>query len=215
LKICKRGHSRRDTENAVRLLKSDGYEIGLQIMVGLPGDRPTSTFSTAERIINLRPDFVRIYPTLVLAGSPLAKWFQSGEFKPLSLKACIRQVKQLFLRFDKYNIPVVRMGLQASEDLADGSTILAGPYHPAFGHLVHAEIFFDGVHKAMAAGKVKGKSARIRVHPNNVSRLRGLNNGNIKKLNKMFQPESIHIIPDSSIAKNNLMVNGRSVCVYY
>jgi hypothetical protein len=63
--------------------------------------------------------------------------------EPLSLEAAVTQTKELYRLFQKENIQVIRMGLQATEELEDDSTILAGPYHPAFGHLVHSEIFLD------------------------------------------------------------------------
>ena len=145
LTMAKRGHTSSDTVKAVAVLKERGYEIGLQMMVGLPGDDEATSLATGRRIADLAPDFVRIYPAVVLKNSLLAKWYKEGKYTPLSLEPCVTLVKKLHLLFDEKKIPVIRMGLQASADLENGTTILAGPYHPAFGHLVYSEIFLDMV----------------------------------------------------------------------
>lgn len=207
LAISRRGHSRLDTEKAVDCLKSEGYEIGLQIMVGLPGDSFQKTLTTGERVVDLKPDFVRIYPTVVLAGSPLAKWFKTGQFKPLSLEACITQVKHLFHLFNLNNIQVIRMGLQASEGLADGSTIVAGPYHPAFGHLIYSEIFLDKAVRAIESRAMREDTVTISVNPLNISKMRGLKNGNIAKLKRRFCLKSVEIVPNPELDDNCIKVD--------
>ncbi|MCP4575668.1 MAG: radical SAM protein, partial [Deltaproteobacteria bacterium] len=93
LDLSNRGHTALDTQNAVFLLKKSGYEIGLQMMVGLPGDNTTQAMATAERMAALLPDFIRIYPTVVLNGSPLAKVYRAGNYTPLPLYACVTLVK--------------------------------------------------------------------------------------------------------------------------
>ncbi|MCK4468101.1 MAG: radical SAM protein, partial [Desulfobacterales bacterium] len=129
LAMSRRGHTSLDTEKAVCLLKKRDYEIGLQMMVGLPGDDEAGALASGYRIAELYPDFVRIYPTLVLDKSPLAGWYRKGRYAPLSLQQCVTLVKRLYLLFREKGINVIRRGLQAAESLSKGSTILAGPYH--------------------------------------------------------------------------------------
>jgi histone acetyltransferase (RNA polymerase elongator complex component) len=214
LKTSRRGHSDLDTEHAVGLLKDYDYTIGVQIMIGLPEDEPDKMMETGQRVVDLKTDFVRIYPTLVIQGSPLAKWYQKGKYRPLSLNTAVTRVKHLYLLFQEARIPVIRMGLQHAEEFDNPETILAGPYHPAFGHLVYSEIFLDRVRMVMESDKIQGEAVDIRVHPKNVSQMRGLNNENIRKLNQLFHLKSVGIIPDSSIAKNELMINTRLISVY-
>ena len=116
-RLSQRGHTALDTRRAVALLKERGYAIGLQMMMGLPGQDVSSAMTTALDIAGLYPDFVRIYPTLVLKNSRLEKWYQSGVYEPLSLDAAVTQVKKLYGFFREKQIPVIRMGLQASESL--------------------------------------------------------------------------------------------------
>ncbi len=101
LTMAKRGHTSSDTVKAVAVLKERGYEIGLQMMVGLPGDDEATSLATGRRIADLAPDFVRIYPAVVLKNSLLAKWYKEGKYTPLSLEPCVTLVKKLHLLFLK------------------------------------------------------------------------------------------------------------------
>jgi histone acetyltransferase (RNA polymerase elongator complex component) len=206
LSATKRGHSAEDTERAIHLLKELNYEVGAQLMVGLPEDTPERSIASAKRVVRLKPHFIRIYPTLVLAGSPLAAWHKKNDYVPLSLEEAVRQVKDLYLLFKNKNISVIRMGLQASEELENGSTILAGPYHPAFGHLVYSEIFLDMAVAQIESSSLNTGSISILTNPSNVSNLRGLRNRNIEILKKKFGFESIAIRPNDALAQDQLKV---------
>jgi len=206
LEISKRGHTASDTNKATDLLKKQNYEIGMQMMIGLPGDDETKALETARRIADLSPDFVRIYPAVVLADSLLARWYEDGTYTPLPLDTAVTIVKKLYLLFTARSIRVVRMGLQASEDFDRGTLILAGPYHPAFGHLVFSEIFLD-----MAVSRLETKTAfrdvvLIRIHPRNVSRIRGLKNRNIAILKRKFNLNTVQIVPDYSLNEDQLVI---------
>lgn len=203
----KRGHTSANTKKAVQLLKDRNYEIGLQMMVGLPGDDDNKAQLTGRRLTDLSPDFVRIYPTVVLAGSLLAKWYQNGKYTPIPLEQCITLVKNLYLLFRENHIKVIRMGLQASEDLEKGSEILAGPYHSAFGHLVYSRIFLDMAMGILSSRKDPGDEIRITVHPRSISKMKGLKNINIEILEKKFNIQSIKVISEPAIAEDSLMIN--------
>jgi histone acetyltransferase (RNA polymerase elongator complex component) len=210
LALAQREHTRADTEKAVYQLKDRNYQIGLQLMVGLPGDSPATALNTGAQVVGLAPDFVRIYPTIVLAGSLLAEWYRRGKYVPLSLDECVTLVKHLYLLFRQNAIRVIRMGLQSSKDLAEGSTIVAGPYHPAFGHLVHSEVFFDSAVSAIKTAKIDAAHLTIRVHPCNISRMRGLKNTNIKKIVQQYHFTSVAILPDAALAEDEMTVNDLS-----
>ena len=207
LKNSNRGHTAEDTIKAVQLLKEYEYEVGVQLMVGLPGDNAERLLASARGVARLKPDFIRIYPTVVLAGSPLAAGYKKGDYVPLSLTEAVRQVKNLYLLFTNENIPVIRMGLQATDDFSDRSVLLAGPYHPAFGHLVYSEIFLEMAMSAIKSENPKGDTVALHVHPRSVSKMRGQENGNIKKLGEKFNLRSVKIIPDDSLKEDQLKVN--------
>jgi histone acetyltransferase (RNA polymerase elongator complex component) len=176
------------------------------MMVGLPGQDASSAMTTALEIAGLLPDFVRIYPTIVLKNSRLETWYQSGTYEPLALDAAVSQVKKLYGFFREKQIPVIRMGLQASESLDFDGTVVAGPYHPAFGHLVHAEIFFDKAAAELALERTRIHKTSFFVHPNSIPKMRGLKNTNIKRLKTIFQIDSIELVPDASISEETLRV---------
>jgi histone acetyltransferase (RNA polymerase elongator complex component) len=206
LRLSQRGHTALDTRKGVELLKKRGYTIGLQMMVGLPGQDESSAMITALEIAGLLPDFVRIYPTVVLKNSRLEVWFRNGTYEPLSLDAAVAQVKNLYGFFQKKKMPVIRMGLQASESLDFDGTVIAGPYHPAFGHLVHSEIFFDKAVAALTPETIPIHKTVFFVHPSSIPKLRGLKNTNIKRLKTIFQIDSIELVPEASISEETLRV---------
>jgi hypothetical protein len=207
LALSRRGHTVQDTEGAVDLLKKNGYRIGLQIMVGLPGDSDDALLSTGRRIAALKPDFVRIYPTLVLAQSPLAKWYESGRYVPLSLEKAVDLVKQLYLMFSARGIPVVRMGLQDSFALNDSGVVLAGPHHPAFGHLVLSAICLDRLRELFSTPAPLPQSLQVRVHPSNISRLQGFKKNHLDTLREEFRLSELSLVADSRLGLNGVVVN--------
>jgi histone acetyltransferase (RNA polymerase elongator complex component) len=211
LALSRRGHTALDTHNAVSILKEHKYNIGLQMMVGLPGDNKDRVLDTGRKISALLPDFVRIYPTVVLENSPLASWYRKNIYEPLSLEECVYLVKKLYLLFTGNNIDVIRMGLHASEDLASDKTLLAGPYHPAFGHLVLSEIFLDRTKKKLSASlenlNMPIEKVAIKVNPASVSQLRGLKNKNIEILKRLFKIKKLNIVSTDDIKKNHIEIS--------
>ena len=210
LVMAKRGHTALDTEKAAAILKERNYEVGMQMMIGLPGDDETKSLFTAHKIAALSPDFVRIYPTVVLAKSRLAIWYQKGEYTPWSLARSVALVKNLYLFFKSKAIPVIRMGLQASEDLAKDAVILSGPFHPAFGHMIYSEIFLDMAIAVLEAKKDSCDTITIKVNPRSISKMRGLKNKNVETLKTKFNIKLLEIIPDYSLAEDRLTVSSKT-----
>ena len=136
LRLSGRGHGALDTVNAIRLLKAHGLRVGAQFMPGLPGDTRERAVRTAEEIIRLKPDFARLYPTLILSNTPLEGMFKRGDYVPWSLDEMVEVCKVISRLFKEAGIPIVRMGLQALPSLAEA--FVAGPYHPSFRQLVES-----------------------------------------------------------------------------
>jgi len=209
LSLSLRGHSASDTQRAVELLHRRGYIIGIQMMVGLPGDNEAKSMETGRKIAALMPAFVRIYPAIVIRDSLLHRWYETGKYAPLSLECAVSMVKRLYLLFKEKKIAVIRMGLQASADLEPGVSIIAGPHHPAFGHSVLSEIFLDKAASLMVSANVSGKDICIRVHPKNVSGMGGICNRNIIILKEQFRMASLVIIPDDSLCCEGVNIQER------
>jgi len=206
----RRGHDAGDTKRATALLRSRQYTLGLQMMVGLAGETRAETRVSGLAMADLKPDFVRIYPTLVFEGSLLGRWYREGKYAPLSMEAAVSGVKRLYLMFRHHGIRVIRMGLQSSPQLDAGKGLLAGPYHPAFGHLVHSRIFLDALLARLHrdARHLPGPVA-VRVHPAAVSTLRGLHNDNLRVLEERFGTDSLGIVLDLTLNRGHLLVDGR------
>jgi histone acetyltransferase (RNA polymerase elongator complex component) len=206
LSLSRRGHTAEDTRKAIKALKPRGLSTGIQLMPGLPGDTLESMLETGQRVADLHPDFVRIYPTVVVKNTVLEKWYRSGDFKPLSLSDAVEVSKRLFLLFQSYGISVIRMGLQTTGSLQEPGAVVAGPFHPAFGHLVHSALFLDRAAKALLEDEPESKRIALSVHPHDVPKLKGLKGENIRKLVERFDLEELRVLPDAGLAENALRV---------
>ena len=116
-------------------------------MTGLPGDTAKKALATLARVLALRPGFLRIYPTLVIAGTKLATLFQAGEYAPMTLAEAVRLCKIMLHAALAAGVKVIRIGLQPTGELESAGTILAGPYHPAFRQLVESALCYDLLYK--------------------------------------------------------------------
>lgn len=150
LKASGRGHDARATAEASARLRREGFQLGIQTMTGLPGATEESDRRTAAAVCALRPDFVRIYPTVVIKGTALHKKFLEGAYCPPSLSDSVRLCAELYTMYERAGIPVVRIGLQTSETVCEGGEIAAGPYHSAFGQLVRTELIYRETVEALS-----------------------------------------------------------------
>lgn len=141
LRKSARGHSSECVWESARLIKEYGFSLGLQMMTGLPGDAPEISYDTAEKLSEMKPDFVRIYPTLVIKDTALSDMLESGEYIPFTLGETVSLLARLKILFDEKGITVIRMGLQTTEEISPGASVVAGPFHAAIGELAESEIY--------------------------------------------------------------------------
>ena len=134
LEAAGRGHSAADTVRAARRIRESGIALVLQMMTGLPGATPEGDIETAQQLAALRPDAARIYPTCVIKGTPLEALWRQGAYAPQSMEEAVQVAAHCLGVFSEANIPVIRIGLHATEALS-GGVVAAGPYHPALGEL--------------------------------------------------------------------------------
>lgn len=210
LLLSQRGHTAQDTRDAVARLRVQGMRVGLQIMPGLPGDATASILETGRRVAALKPDSVRIYPTVVVKNTVLERWYHAGRFTPLSLTDAVELSKSLYVLFRAEGIEVIRMGLQATESLSPSRDLVAGPYHPAFGHLVHGAVFLEKATQALEREERPLGKVTLRVHPRDVPRARGLKNQNVTALKRRFDLKALEIMADPGVAEETLRVEARS-----
>ena len=156
-----RGHTSKQTEQASEMILDNGFELGLQMMIGLPGDTLEKSIFTAKKIIELGASNTRIYPALVIKGTAMHKWYDDGKYIPLSLEEAINRTKQILPLFEAAGVKVLRVGLHPSEGLLLGHELVAGPFHQSFKELVLTEIWHDQLKPLL--NKDEGKNLIIYV----------------------------------------------------
>ena len=166
-----RGHTSGDVERASKLIRERGFELGLQMMTGLYGDSDNSAVKTAEKLIALKPDTIRIYPTIVLKDTDLAALYADNIYKPQTLDGAVSLAARLYKMFEDSGIRVIRLGLHSIEKEA----YIAGPWHPAFSELCQSQIMLTGVLSSLTE---KGKY-NIKVAKSAVSKMTGQGRKNI------------------------------------
>lgn len=102
-----RGHTADDVRNAARLVKSYGFELGLQMMTGLYKDTPDKSLRSCDELIKLAPNTTRIYPTVVFPDTELAVL---GHV-PFDEEETVELCSEVYGRFVERGIRVIRVGL--------------------------------------------------------------------------------------------------------
>ena len=172
-----RGHTAQDVINASKLIKQYGFSLGLQMMTGLYNDSDEFAIYTAKKIIELNPDTVRIYPTIVLKNTDLAALYSDNKYKPQTLEESAYLCSELLSIFGKANIKVIRLGLHSIEE----DSYIAGPWHPAFSEICYSKIFLKNAENLLTE---KG-SYTLYVNPSSVSKMIGQRKENINTLKNL------------------------------
>jgi histone acetyltransferase (RNA polymerase elongator complex component) len=141
LRLAGRGHTVEDVRNASRKILQNGFSLGLQMMIGLPGDTLEKSIYTAREFIRLGATFARIYPTLVIRDTELETLFLAGKYDPLSVENAVAWAKEIVPVFETSAVKIIRLGLHPSEGLLQGLNLVTGPFHVSFAELVHTEIW--------------------------------------------------------------------------
>ena len=161
LKASKRGHDAKAIYDSCKMIKEYGFNLGIQLMVGLPNDTRETCLFSARETVRMKPDLARIYPTLVLEGTELMDMYDSGEYIPLSREEAIYRTKSIYEILDKEGITIMRVGLKStdvinSEHLGE---LNQGTYHPAFRQLVEGRIARERADKLIEEALISRKGA--------------------------------------------------------
>ena len=195
LKRCKRGHTYEDTKKASRLIRRYGFILGHQMMVGLPESTKQDEINTAKELIRLRPKIVRIYPVLVIKDTELADEYERGDYTPLTVGQAVERCKDIVDLFNRNKINVIRVGLQNTEEITDPGTekssVIAGPYHPAFRQLVESSMWYDSIVNKIKKVNAKVKKVKIIANDVNVNNIIGHKKENIEKLKDVYDVEVV------------------------
>lgn len=190
LEKCKRGHNFEDVKKASKLIRFYGFNLGHQMMVGLPESSEKEDIQTAKDLIKLNPKMVRIYPVLVIKGTQLETEYNNGDFTPLTVGQAVERSKEILKLFNKKKIQVIRVGLQNTDTITDptgkGSEVVTGPYHPAFGQLVEDAIWYDRIVDKIK--KINAKVVKVEIEANfkDINNIIGHKKENINKLKETY-----------------------------
>jgi len=208
LASIQRGHTSEDVVRAMELLRDFGFKNVIQLMIGLPGEDGASLNSSMEKVKSLKPDMVRLHPTLVIRDTPLEKLYLRGEYTPLSLEEAVAILKRLVLEFEAVGIIIIRLGLQPNRALEEPGTIVAGPYHPALGQLVEASIFYDLINRGIERLEPEAMNRLdIEVSPQNISRVIGNRKENLARLKESYPSCEIRVTGRSSLRDDQMRLS--------
>ena len=195
LKQRHRGHTFEDVKKASKLIRWYGFNLGHQMMVGLPESTRLDEINTAKELIKLKPKMVRIYPVLVIHNTKLEKDYLEGKYKPLTVIQAVETCKEIVPLFRAKGIDIIRIGLQNTDEITDpsvkGSEVVAGPYHPAFRQLVEANLWYDDILKRIKEMNTKVKRVKIIINPKDVNNVVGHKRENIQKLKDVYELDLI------------------------
>ena len=205
LELSRRGHSAEDTIRGVRTLREKGFRVGIQLMPGLPGDSPRRFRETISKVIALHPDMVRLYPAVVLRGTELARRFEAGRYRPLTLSAAVDLCAESCARLEARSIPVIRIGLMSSPSLLREGQIVAGPWHTAFGHLVRSRIYLKGIEAHLPP---PGSAAQlsIGVSRRDVPLLRGHKNQGLHWIQSLCGARISRVVVDDTLPRGAVTI---------
>jgi histone acetyltransferase (RNA polymerase elongator complex component) len=176
-----RGHTAQQTLDACRLLRRHGFQLGIQLMIGLPGDSKESAIRSAENAVEIRPDFVRIYPVSVLDGSQLAEMYKNGLYSPPTTDEAVDIAKEMVRIFNRNKIQVIRIGLKSTDNI-NASTDLSGCYHPSFRQLVESALAYEDMAAQLGASAIVKGQVAFSANSKSFSNLIGYKAANKKRL---------------------------------
>lgn len=191
-----RGHTAEDVENASRLIKSYAFELGLQMMTGLYLDTNEKAIETAKKLIALSPDTIRIYPTVVLKNTYLAKLYEDEIYKPQTVDDAANLCTKIVPMFEKAGIRVIRLGLHSSPELK--KNMIAGAFHDSFGEIVKSRYMLNKILKCPPA------DYEIVVNSKSVSQLKGQQKRNIYFL--MEEGYNIKVTVNDKVAAGDIKI---------
>ena len=204
LNKCRRGHTFEDVKNASKLIRKNKFILGHQMMVGLPESSQNDEIETAKKLIKLHPKMVRIYPVLVIKDTKLAEDYMSGEYKPNTLEQAVETSAILLKMFEKYNIDVIRIGLQSTDEICnpenESSQVVAGPYHPAFRQLVESRICYDEFVKKIHGLNSKVKVVKVKVNGTLINNFVGHKRENIRRIKELYDVDVV-VEKDDSVKR--------------
>lgn len=210
LEKSKRGHDAIIVEKSVRLIKEYGFKCGIQLMIGLPGDTREKSIQSAKMASQLKPDFVRIYPTLIIKDTALEALYESNLYKPLTLEEAVDLAMEMYTIFLKNSIPVIRMGLQPTRNILEGEDVIDGPFHSSFRELVISRFLLTQISEILECNAFV--QVKFELNPKDISYLVGNKGVNKKILMNDYNISKIKIVENQNIRRGHLHLHVDELC---
>lgn len=192
LALSGRGHRAEDTVAASRLVRAGGFRLILQMMTGLPGADRAADLATARALCELRPDGVRVYPTVILRDTALEALWRQGAYRAHTVLDAVETCAPIVEVFRQAGIPILRLGLNPTEALSGGEAV-GGAYHPALGELVYSRLYLDQARALLRARRQDFREVTLVVPPREISRMTGRKKANLLALQAEFGLRSIRV----------------------
>ena len=193
LRLSGRGHTAADVARAAEMVRAAGFRLILQMMTGLVGDSDEKDLATARRLIALRPEGVRIYPTVIVRGTPLWELWKRGEYREHTVEDAVRVCAKLLPLFEEAGIPVIRLGLNPTEELSGGEAA-GGAYHSALGELVKSRVMLEKA-RALLKDVPPGSRVRLGAAERSLSQAIGQKKENLLRLREECGLEDVKVVP--------------------
>ena len=192
LSACRRGHTAATTLDACRMIKEHGaFRLVGQMMLGLPKATEEDEMATANTLLALPVDAIRIYPTVVLRNTPLANTLSFGGYQPLSLEDAVKRAADILEMALKKNVPCLRIGLCENESLHGDGGMIAGAFHPALGELVLSEVCYRRMNSLLSERDCKEKEIEFKIPSGALSMCIGHKKSNLHRLYEIHKPKHI------------------------
>lgn len=195
-----RGHDSQDVLKASELIKKYGITLGHQIMPGLPGDTFEKDIETVKKSIAMKPDICRLYPSLVIKDTPMEKMYERGDYVPYTLEEAVDICKELYKMYCDNNINVIRIGLQPTDEIAEGKDVVTGPFHPAFRELVEGSLLSDRIRNEVR----EPGSIIVNINGKDISKLYANKKVYFNRL--LAEGYKIKVIQNSHVERGNIII---------
>lgn len=204
LKSSRRGHDSKTVEKACYLIKEYGFILGIQLMLGLPGDTFEKDMYSAEKTVELKPDIARIYPALVIKNTAMEVMYRKGEYTPYTLEECIEIGKRVYAMLVTNNIKVIRVGLQPTEEINDKCEVVAGPFHSSIRELIEGKLLNDMICSILRNEELG--SVEIAINNKDISKLYAFKKKFFNETKKFLQGIKIDVKQDQELSRGTINI---------
>ncbi len=219
-----RGHTKEAVYDSCQMIQEYGFELGIQLMIGLPGDTYEKCMHSVQETVKIKPSLARLYPTVILKDTELFELYEKGVYKPYTEEEMLHTVKEMYRTLQENNITILRVGLKSSDIISENGGAVLGSYHPAFRQLVEGELAKEELERQLEAcmkeqcdkkdcaavkkdHKTVKQAVTLRCEGTSFSNMIGNCSRNKKYFEEKYPQFSFHFKTDSSLQAGTYRLN--------